>query len=207
MAESEQTDLTTLTVQLLSAYVANNQVPNDELPKLIAATREALGERVEPEAPPPQEFVRAVSVKASTASPDHIISMIDGRPYKTLRRHLKAAGLTPVEYIARYKLPKGYPMVAPGYSAERREVAKKLGLGGRRRAAPTSAPVETTPDAPASSPPRANKAAAKPATPKTSAAGRKAVGSVSAVGDAKPAKAKVRTSPAKRKRAAASAAD
>lgn len=207
MAENEQTDLTALTVQLLSAYVANNQVPNDELPKLIAATREALGGRVEPEAPPPQEYSRAVSVKASTASPDHIISMIDGRPYKSLRRHLKAAGLTPAEYIARYKLPKDYPMVAPGYSAQRREVAKKLGLGRKPRAAPTSAPVETTPDAPTSTPARAKKAAAKPATPKTSAPGRKAAGNVSADGDAKPAKAKARANPAKRKRAAAPAAD
>jgi hypothetical protein len=68
-------------------------------------------------------------VRKSLASPDRIISMIDGKPYRTLRRHLSTHGLTPDEYRARYKLKPDYPMVAPAYSEARRAMAKKIGLG------------------------------------------------------------------------------
>lgn len=78
-------------------------------------------------------FARAVTVRKSLASPDHIISMIDGKPYKTLRRHLSTHGLTPADYRTRYGLKPDYPMVAPSYSEHRRAVAKKLGLGQKDR--------------------------------------------------------------------------
>lgn len=149
-------DLTTLTVQLLSAYVANNKLEHGELPGLIQSTRAALGATAAPAAEPgtgstpepvaepgPEaepEHRRAVSIEDSTASPDRILSMIDGRPYKTLRRHLAKHGLSPDEYRARYGLPRDYPLVAPTYSEQRRQVALDRGLGGRRRDA--GAPAE-----------------------------------------------------------------
>ena len=55
--------------------------------------------------------------------------MIDGKPYKTLRRHLSTHGMTPVEYRERYGLKADYPMVAETYSESRRAMAKKIGLG------------------------------------------------------------------------------
>ena len=70
-----------------------------------------------------------VSARKSLRSRDHIISMIDGKPYKTLKRHLSGHGLTPEQYRERYKLPVSYPMVAESYSAARREMAKRIGLG------------------------------------------------------------------------------
>lgn len=88
------------------------------------------------------EHVPAVSVRKSLASKDHILSMIDGKPYKTLRRHLSTHGLTPQDYRARYNLKPDYPMVAETYSAQRREMAKKIGLGrkpGMKRGAKASA--------------------------------------------------------------------
>lgn len=88
------------------------------------------------------EFVPAVTVRKSLASKDHIISMIDGKPYRTLRRHLSTHGLTPEEYRARYNLRPDYPMVAENYSAQRREMAKKIGLGNRGRG---RAPAVDTP--------------------------------------------------------------
>lgn len=84
------------------------------------------------------EFTPAVSVRKSLASKDHIISMIDGKPYKTLRRHLSTHGLTPEEYRARYNLKADYPMVAPTYSEARRAMAHKIGLGAKGRAARTA---------------------------------------------------------------------
>jgi predicted transcriptional regulator len=71
----------------------------------------------------------AVSVRKSLASKDHIISLIDGKPYKTLRRHLSGHGLTPAEYRERYGLKPDYPMVAQSYSESRSAMAKKIGLG------------------------------------------------------------------------------
>src|SRR5204863_109904 len=162
MAENEQPDLTQLTVQLLSAYVSNNSVPNEDLAKLIAATRTALGGASEPATPAAPEFEPAVTVRKSLASRDHILSLIDGKPYRSLKRHLGSHGLTPAEYRERYKLPKTYPMVAPGYSEERREVAKRLGLG-RKPTAPAAAPDAKTTAAPA---------AARPAPAKKPAAAK-----------------------------------
>ena len=158
MADTEQPDLTAMTVQLLSAYFSNNQVPVGDIAGIIEATRGALEGKAEAETPAPVEHVPAVSVRKSLASREHIISMIDGKPYKTLKRHLATNGLTPAEYRERYKLPRDYPMVAPAYSEHRRAVAAKLGLGRKagetaqkeasvteqavQEAAPTPAPVK-----------------------------------------------------------------
>jgi predicted transcriptional regulator len=76
----------------------------------------------------PTAYEPAVTSRKSLASPDHIISMIDGKPYKTLRRHLATHGMTPAEYRERYGLKADYPMVAPTYSEARRNMAKRIGL-------------------------------------------------------------------------------
>lgn len=161
MADADQPDLTNLTVQLLTAYVSNNTVPIDQLSGLIEQTRATLAKRKEVTVTPEvaeQDFTPAVSARKSLASRDHIISMIDGKPYKTLRRHLSTHGLTPEDYRARYNLPATYPMVAPSYSEARRDTAKRLGLG-RKPAVAAAAPVES--DQPAAAPkPRRRKAGA-----------------------------------------------
>jgi predicted transcriptional regulator len=131
MAESEQADLTTLTVELLSAFVSNNTIESSDLAGLIQSTHTALAaiNAPEPFEPPAPKFEPAVTVRKSLGSRDHILSLIDGKPYKTLKRHLSGHGLTPAEYRERYKLAADYPMVAPSYSEHRRDVAQRLGLG------------------------------------------------------------------------------
>lgn len=136
MADEHRDLLTTLTVDIVSAFVANNKVRTEELPGLIAsahATLAALGGKTAAADTVEPEHVPAVTARKSLANRDHIVSMIDGKPYRSLKRHLGAHGLTPDEYRARYKLPATYPMVAPGYSEARRAVAKKLGLGRKPR--------------------------------------------------------------------------
>lgn len=135
MADTEQTDTTTLAVQLLSAYVANNKVESSDLAALIQSTRAALVDEPAATEAAPVEHVPAVSIRKSLASKDHLISLIDGKPYKTLKRHLAANGLTTEEYRVRYGLPKTYPMVAPAYAEMRRDVAQRNGLGQRPAAA------------------------------------------------------------------------
>jgi predicted transcriptional regulator len=73
-----------------------------------------------------------VSIKKSV-TPDAIISLIDGKPYKSLKRHLNKHGLSPQEYRQRYGLSSDYPMVAASYTARRSELARSLGLGQNRR--------------------------------------------------------------------------
>lgn len=148
MADNETADVTALTVQLLSAFVSNNTVSSESLADLIKSTRAALTDDVSPPAPPAEpEHVPAVSIRKSLASDEHIISLIDGKPYKTLKRHLASHGLNEKEYRERYGLPVSYPMVAPAYSATRRAVAERLGLGRKRTAAPSeeAAPAAKTP--------------------------------------------------------------
>ncbi|QJU58453.1 MucR family transcriptional regulator [Sphingomonas sp. AP4-R1] len=157
MAETEDSGVMSLTVTLLSAYFANNTVPSAELPALVEGTRRALlgdapgatsvAASVTDEAVPATpgtapEHKPKVAIEESLASPDHILSLIDGKPYKALKRHLAAHGLTPAEYRTRYSLPADYPIVAQGYSAARREVALKLGLGGKRKSSSASGAEE-----------------------------------------------------------------
>lgn len=172
MAENNSSDITSLTVQLLSAFVSKNEVSSDGLADLIKTTRAALMEDLAAPLPAPEpEYTPAVSVRKSLASPDHILSLIDGKPYKTLKRHLSANGLTEKEYRERYNLPASYPMVAPNYSQMRRAVAESNGLG-KKSVAPSVGPAAAVESAPAEATPvTAKKAPAKVPTKKTSGKG------------------------------------
>lgn len=172
MAENTSTDIISLTVQLLSAFVSNNEVSSEGLADLIKTTRAALTEDLAAPLPAPEpEYSPAVSVRKSLSSPDHIISLIDGKPYKTLKRHLAANGLTEKEYRERYNLPGSYPMVAPNYSRMRRAVAESNGLG-KKSVAPSIAPAAAVKSASAEAPSAtAKKAPAKAPAKKASGKG------------------------------------
>lgn len=131
---ADDTDLIALTVDVVSAFVGQNNIRTEDVPGFIASTYAAIAKlqtsaAPAAEAPTDDAYVPAVTARKSLASKDHIISMIDGKAYKTLRRHLSTNGLTPEEYRARYKLPATYPMVAENYSIQRRDMAKRIGLG------------------------------------------------------------------------------
>jgi predicted transcriptional regulator len=76
-----------------------------------------------------------------SVTPDYLISLEDGRQYKSLKRHLAGRGLTPAEYRQKWGLPADYPMVAPNYAKKRSELARLSGLG-RKSASPARAPVK-----------------------------------------------------------------
>ncbi|WP_203309170.1 MULTISPECIES: MucR family transcriptional regulator [Sphingomonas] len=125
-----------LATELTIAWLGNpnTRTSADEVPaflgKMHDTVRGLLGATdTAPEAPVATEYTPAVSVRKSLASKDYIISMIDGKPYKTLRRHLATHGLSPEEYRERYGLKSDYPMVSENYSESRRAMAKKIGLG------------------------------------------------------------------------------
>jgi predicted transcriptional regulator len=53
---------------------------------------------------------------------------------KMLKRHIKTSyNLSPKEYRARWGLLADYPMVAPNYAKHRSNLAKKIGLGTKRK--------------------------------------------------------------------------
>jgi predicted transcriptional regulator len=127
-----------------------------------AVTRLAMPSALVEEAASKAEFTPAVTVRKSLSSKDHIISLIDGKPYKTLKRHLSRHGLTPDQYRERYGLKSDYPMVSENYAEMRRSLAKKIGLGrkaGTKVAAAKSAVKPATVKS-------AAKAVAKPKAPR-----------------------------------------
>jgi predicted transcriptional regulator len=125
--------LITLTADIVSAHVSNNSVAVNDLPTLIQNVHSALsglgGKVVEPEVK--QE--PAVSVRSSI-KPDYIVCLEDGKKLKMLKRHLMTHyQMTPDEYRQKWGLNADYPMVAPNYAEQRRTLAKKIGLGTKRR--------------------------------------------------------------------------
>ncbi|WP_374274415.1 MucR family transcriptional regulator [Brevundimonas sp.] len=140
--EHDQTDLLDLTATVISNYVSNNRVEASELPALISSVHTSLaglGKEPEPEEPEVEKPTPA-QIRRSI-SDDYLTSFIDGRKYRTLRRHLTTNGMTPDEYRERYGLKADYPLVAPAYSRARSEMAKSIGLGSKGRGkTPAKAP-------------------------------------------------------------------
>jgi len=131
-SETSPQELIELTSEIVSAFVANNKLTSNELPEIIATVHAALRDLNEKKAPEPEKLTPIVPIK-KTITPDYLISLEDGRRYKSLKRHLSGRGLTPTEYREKWGLARDYPMVAPNYAKQRSELAKALGLGQQRR--------------------------------------------------------------------------
>lgn len=120
-------------VSLVAAYVANNPVPVFELPGLITKVHGAvagLANGTPGVAAAASEIEKPTSAQIrKSVRDDGIISFIDGKTYKTLKRHLTGHGFDPKSYRDRYGLPSDYPMVARSYAAQRSALAKSIGLG------------------------------------------------------------------------------
>ena len=127
-------DLLRMTAEIVSAYVSHHEVPAVQISEIIKAVHSSLDSlqhlgpfQVETTARP------AIAVRKSI-TPDYLICLDDGKRFKSLRRHLGVLGLTPEQYREKWKLPSDYPMVAPNYAAQRSTLAKKIGLGQKRKA-------------------------------------------------------------------------
>lgn len=136
----DNTHLLELTSDVVVAWLSNprTKIAPEALPSAIQTVHQSLaslGTDVGAAADAGPEYLPAVTVRRSLASNEHIVSLIDGKPYKTLKRHLSGHGLTPQQYRERYNLKADYPMVAPAYAARRSELAKTIGLGRKPAAA------------------------------------------------------------------------
>src|SRR5438309_170669 len=126
-------DITELASGIVAAYVSNNPIPLTELPNLIRSVHGAIAGLVTGNS----NANTGVAVQADVEKPsaaeirksvrdDGIMSFVDGKTYKTLKRHLSAHGLDPRSYRERHGLPADYPMVAPSYAAQRSALAKAI---------------------------------------------------------------------------------
>ena len=140
-ADHRAAELAELTADVVAAYVSNNPLPAAALPDLITSIHLSLSGLTQPPAAQAEPLVPAVNPKRSVF-PDHIISLEDGRKFKSMKRHLGLLGMTPDQYRAKWGLPRDYPMVAPNYAATRSALAKSIGLG--RRAAPEAPAKKAT---------------------------------------------------------------
>lgn len=121
---------------VISAYVSNNSISPADLLDLIVKTHATLQvlatgaaaavSEIEIERPSAAQIRKSVT-------PNGIVSFIDGKTYKALKRHLSTHGLDSHAYRARFGLPADYPMVAAAYAARRSELARSTGLGKIRR--------------------------------------------------------------------------
>ena len=94
---------------MVAAYVTKNSVQKGDLPALIASVHAAFAGLGKPQASEPEKPTPRVPIRKSI-TPDHLISLEDGKPYRTLKRHLTRLGLTPDQYRAKWDLPADYPM-------------------------------------------------------------------------------------------------
>jgi predicted transcriptional regulator len=155
MTEQSKIDAAELAIDLTIAWLSNpnNRAAAEDVPAFLRsmyATVTELTTGRSPTAasgtvkPATEQFVQPITARKSIASKDHIISMLDGKPYKTLRRHLSTHGMTPEQYRERFNLKADYPMVAESYSEARRSIARRIGMGkkGRQVKAADPAPAQ-----------------------------------------------------------------
>jgi predicted transcriptional regulator len=122
-----------LTAHIVAAYLDTNKISAAEIPAFIQNVDRALNALSQPpaeEALPTDRLTPGKIRKSITA--EALISFIDGKPYKLLKRHLAANGLTPQAYREQFGLPADYPMTAPNYAEARSRLAKAAGLGSKR---------------------------------------------------------------------------
>ncbi len=135
-----------LVAQVAASYFANSHVAPAEIPSIlnqIARSLGAVGDSTvglaEPVKEQPVATLPSPAQVRKSITPEALISFEDNRPYRTLRRHLAARGLTPEEYRAKWGLPDDYPLVAAAYSAKRSALARSIGLGQKRVTAKAAA--------------------------------------------------------------------
>ena len=135
MVQENKAKLVELAAEIVAAYVGNNPVPQGELPRLIGEIYRSLEGAVGGEAPREEanDPRPAITIKKSV-TPEFIVCLEDGKKFKSLKRHLRSHyNMSPEQYREKWNLPADYPMVAPNYAEARSSLAKRMGLGQRRK--------------------------------------------------------------------------
>ena len=129
----DEANIAQLAADIVAAYVANNPLPQAELPGVIAAVHGALAAAGSQETPVAKTDQKpAVAIRRSV-TPEYLVCLEDGKQFRTLKRHLRAEhDMTPEQYRQKWGLKPDYPIVAPDYTQQRSQMARKMGLGQRK---------------------------------------------------------------------------
>lgn len=122
-----------MTVEIVAAYVSNNDVNSALVPEIINSIYSSLNSLNSQSSKKANDALKpAISIRRSI-TPDYIVCLEDGKKLKMLKRHIRASyGMSPDDYRAKWGLPLDYPMVAPNYAEQRSNFAKKIGLGRKK---------------------------------------------------------------------------
>jgi predicted transcriptional regulator len=132
--DNNQPNYIELSAEIVAAYVTKNAVQAADLPALIANVHTALNKAARGQVEQPQEKLEPAVPIRKSVTPDFLISLEDGKRYKSLKRHLRTSyNMTPDQYRAKWGLGPDYPMVAPNYAKARSQLAKTMGFGQKRR--------------------------------------------------------------------------
>jgi predicted transcriptional regulator len=128
-----------LSALIVAHYLHRHDVHAEALPELVLQVRQALSDpssavKLRDKSIKPFGCLKPAVPVAASIAPDFIICLEDGRPCKSLKRHLRVHyGMTPETYRIRWGLPDNYPMVAPNFSRRRAEIARLNKLGRYER--------------------------------------------------------------------------
>ena len=129
-----QDDILRMTADVVAAYLGHNTMPATQIPDIINTVYGSLSKLDGNVASTRARAPKAPVAIRKSVMPDYIVCLEDGKKLKMLKRHLMTHyQMTPDDYRAKWGLPTDYPMVAPNYAEQRRTLAKKIGLGTKRR--------------------------------------------------------------------------
>ena len=127
-------NITELTAEVVKAFVVNNAIPASELSGLVESVHATFSKLINaPAAVAAPQPVASPSTIRDSVTPDYLISLENGKRYRTLRFHLAKLGLSPEAYRQKWRLPPDYPMVAHSFAARRSALAKASGFGKSRK--------------------------------------------------------------------------
>lgn len=127
-------NITELTAEVVKAFVVNNAIPASELSGLVESVHATFSKLTNaPAAVAIPQPVASPSTIRDSVTPDYLISLENGKRYRTLRFHLAKLGLSPEAYRQKWRLPPDYPMVAHSFAARRSALAKASGFGKSRK--------------------------------------------------------------------------
>ncbi|MBF0588021.1 MAG: MucR family transcriptional regulator [Magnetococcales bacterium] len=140
--------------EIVEAYVSNNEVPADEVPALLNevynslvrmsggvgdAAQAAIAGGVEEGGGAGSSSHPRVTPAVPVSEAVHkgyVVCLMCGKRCKALKGHLTRSHKIEVDdYRGMFDLPKDFPLVAPNYSARRRQLAIDAGLGDKLREA------------------------------------------------------------------------
>ena len=123
-------DVLRMAVDVVAAYLSNNQVASTQIPDVINSVFASLNDLEGPQIENTTEPQKPAVPVRKSITPDYIVCLEDGKKLKMLKRHLQTTyNMTPEEYRTKWGLSSDYPMVAPNYARQRSEFAKQIGLG------------------------------------------------------------------------------